>query len=52
MGVCCCLQTFKSVVYMLVMGLVLGQGLMVISIMYKYEKSFLQNEEGYRDGRL
>ena len=31
MGVCCCLQTCKSVVYMLVMGLVLGQGLMVIS---------------------
>ena len=30
-GVCCCLQTCKSVVYMLVMGLVLGQSLMVIS---------------------
>ena len=31
MGVCCCLQTCKSVAYMLVMGLVLGQSLMVIS---------------------
>ena len=31
MGVCCCLQTCKSVVNVLVMGLVLGQSLMVIS---------------------
>ena len=30
-GVCCCLQTSYSVVNMLVMGLVLGQRLMVIS---------------------
>ena len=30
-GVCCCLQTYYSVVNMLVMGLVLGQRLMVIS---------------------
>ena len=35
--VCCCLQTCNSDVYVVVMGLVLGQGLMVISttgIMY------------------
>ena len=32
-GVCCCLKACKSVVYMLVMGLVLGQSLMVISTM-------------------
>ena len=32
MGVCCCLQTCNSVVKMLVMGLVLGQSLIVISI--------------------
>ena len=32
MGVCCCLQTCNSVVKMLVMGLVLGQSLMVMSI--------------------
>ena len=32
MGVYCCLQTCNSVVNMLVMGLVLGQSLMVISI--------------------
>ena len=31
-GVCYCLQTCNSVVTMLVMGLVLGTGLMVISI--------------------
>ena len=31
MGVCCCLQTCNSVVNVLVMGLVLGQRLMVIS---------------------
>ena len=31
MDVCCCLQTFNSVVNMLVMWLVLGQSLMVIS---------------------
>ena len=31
MGVCCCLQSCDSVVNMLVMGLVLGQSLMVIS---------------------
>ena len=31
MGVCCCLQTCNSIVYVLVMGLVLGQSLMVIS---------------------
>ena len=30
MGVCCCLQTFKSVVYKLVVGLVLGQCWIVI----------------------
>ena len=30
--VCCCLQTYNSVVYVVVMGLVLGQSLMVISI--------------------
>ena len=29
--VCCCLQTCNSVVYVAVMGLVLGQSLMVIS---------------------
>ena len=29
-GVCCCLQIFNSVVNMQVMGLVLGQSLMVI----------------------
>ena len=29
--VCCCLQTCNSVVYVLVMGLVLGQNLMVTS---------------------
>ena len=29
--VCCCLQTCNSVVYVVVMGLVLGQSLMVIS---------------------
>ena len=28
--VCCCLQTCNSVVYVVVMGLVLGQSLMVI----------------------
>ena len=33
MGVCCCLQTCNSVENMLVMGLVLGQSLMVISTM-------------------
>ena len=33
MGVFCCLQTCNSVVYILVMGLVLGPGLMIISIM-------------------
>ena len=32
-GVCCCLQTCNSVVKILVMGLVLGQSLMVISTM-------------------
>ena len=32
-GVCCCLQTCNSVVYMLVMGLVVGPSLMVVSIM-------------------
>ena len=32
MGVCCCLETYNSVVYMLVMGLVLGPSLMFISI--------------------
>ena len=32
MGVCCGLQSCNSVVNMLVMGLVLGQSLMVISI--------------------
>ena len=31
--VCCCLQTCNSVVYVVVMGLVLGQSLMVISTM-------------------
>ena len=31
MGVCCCLQTCNSIVYVLVMGLVLGQSLMIIS---------------------
>ena len=31
-GVCCCLQTCNSVANVLVMGLVLGQSLMVISI--------------------
>ena len=30
-NVCCCLQTCNSVVYVVVMGLVLGQSLMVIS---------------------
>ena len=30
-GVCCCLQTRNSIVYVVVMGLVLGQSLMVIS---------------------
>ena len=29
---CCCLQTCNSVVYVAVMGLVLGQSLMVMSI--------------------
>ena len=29
--VCCCLQTYNSVVCVVVMGLVLGQSLMVIS---------------------
>ena len=29
--ICCCLQTCNSVVYVVVMGLVLGQSLMVIS---------------------
>ena len=29
--VCCCLQKCNSVVYVVVMGLVLGQSLMVIS---------------------
>ena len=33
MGVCFCLQTCNSVVNMLVMGLVLGQSLMIISTM-------------------
>ena len=33
MGVCCCLQTFNSVVNMSVMGLVLGPSLSVISDM-------------------
>ena len=33
MGVCCCLQIFNSVLYVLVMWLVLGKGLMVISTM-------------------
>ena len=28
---CCCLQTYNSVVYIVVMGLVLGQSFMVIS---------------------
>ena len=32
-NVCCCLQTCNSVVYVVVMGLVLGQSLMVISTM-------------------
>ena len=31
MGVCCCLQTCNSFVYVVVMGLVLGQSWMVIS---------------------
>ena len=31
--VCCCLQKSNSVVYVVVMGLVLGQSLMVISTM-------------------
>ena len=31
MGVCCCLQTYNVDVSMVVMGLVLGQSLMVIS---------------------
>ena len=31
MGVCCCLQICNSVVNMVVMGLILGQNLMVIS---------------------
>ena len=31
-GVCCCLQTYNSVVKMLVIGLLLGPSLMVISI--------------------
>ena len=31
--VCCCLQTCNSVVYVVLMGLVLGQSLMVISTM-------------------
>ena len=31
MGACCCLQACKSVAYMLVIGLVLGQSLMVVS---------------------
>ena len=31
--VCCCLQTCNSVVYVVVMGLVLGQSLMVICTM-------------------
>ena len=33
MGVCCCLQTCNSVVYVVVIGLVLGQRLMAISTM-------------------
>ena len=33
MGVCCCLKTCNSVVHVVVMGLILGQGLMVISTM-------------------
>ena len=32
MGVCCCLQACNSVSNVLVMGLILGPGLMVISI--------------------
>ena len=31
--VCCCLQIYNSVVYVVVMGLVLGKSLMVISTM-------------------
>ena len=31
MGVCCCLQTYNSFLYVVVMGLALGQSLMVIS---------------------
>ena len=30
-GICCCLKTCNSVVNMLLMGLVLGQSLMIIS---------------------
>ena len=30
MGVCCCLQIYNLVVNMVVMGLVLGQSLMVV----------------------
>ena len=33
MGVCCCLQTCNSVANVLVMGLVLGQSLMITSTM-------------------
>ena len=62
--VCCCLQTCISVVYVVVMGLVLGQSLMVISTtgILLYAKvsplyNVLENEKfselksgGYRDG--
>ena len=51
MGVYCCLQTCNSVVYVVVMGLVLGQSWMVISttgIMLYAKVSPLYNVLGQR----
>ena len=48
MGVCCCLQICNSVVNIVVIGLVLGQSLMVISIL-ENEKFFELKSRGYRD---
>ena len=40
-GVCCCLQICNSVVNMVVMGLVLGQSLMVISFLLLCKSIYL-----------
>ena len=44
-GVCCCLQTCNSVFYVLEMWLLLGQSLMVISVVFEIQGFNLKNKE-------